>query len=74
MCFIGALYVCVCVCVCERVCVCGVIVIVNSCVYEYYYDRCDILYIICTTGTVHTRTQTTLRFITYYHDALVMNV
>ena len=50
VCFIGALYVCVCVYTC------GVIVIVNSCVYEYYYDRCDIFYIIhCFYSTQHTR-------------------
>ena len=29
---------------------------------------------LCTTGTMHTRTQTTLSLITYYHDALVMNI
>ena len=59
VCFIGALYVCVCVCAC------GVIVIVNSCVYEFYYDRCHIFYIIhCLYSAQHTYTLNIFK--TYY--------
>ena len=70
-CFVRVCGVCVCVCVCT----CGVIVIVNSCVYEYYYDRCDIFYIIhCLYSAQHTLNILKVLLLIIMMHEIVMNV